>query len=123
MSAQRKLLSEFSTEELREELRRRRKKSKKATPEFLEWEGIVEQVHEWGKLGQYQYTVFSNDPKLRLHPMFQRTRYNLKTGAFNKKNTPKIGDRVRMCLRYTKKMKLGKEIIYWNLGKIKEVIK
>lgn len=118
---ERKLLSEFTTEELRKELRRRRKKPAPVSPKWLEWRGEVTEIHEWGKYKQYTYTVKTEDPRV---PDKEKTQtYPIKRGCIKKEFRPKVGDTVLLSLRYTKKMKEGKQPIWWGLGKIKEIIK
>lgn len=113
---ERKLLSEFTTEELREELRRRRKRPSSISPRWLEWEGKVTGVHEWGKYRQYTYTVETNDPRV---PDKEKTQvYPIRRGSIKKESRPKLGDTVLISLRYTKKMRTGKQPIWWGLGKI-----
>ena len=43
-------LSQYTTNELKAELVKRRKKPTIRTTKYLEWEGIVTAVHEWGSL-------------------------------------------------------------------------
>lgn len=118
--SERKLLSEFTTEELRKELRKRRRKPRPSIPKWLTWKGKVIGAHEWGTFRQYKYTVETDDPRV---PEKERTQtVTLKRGTTKKKDRPRVGDEVILYIRYTRNMETGKSPIWWNTGKIKKVI-
>lgn len=113
-------LSTVSTEDLRKELRRRRKKPRPSNlPKYIEWRGKVVFAHEWGKYRQFKYTVVTEDSRVEddskkcIFPIDYR---NIKFS-----NRPKVGDQVVIRLRYTKKMH-SENLIYWSLGKIIKVL-
>ena len=112
-------LSEYSTEELKAELMKRRKPKVVRTTKYLEWEGVVTAVHEWGKFSQFQYTVQTEDP--RVPDIEKEKKFKLCSGI-KKNSRPRLGDRVVLKLRYTKAMEKGKCPVWWSLGKIQRVI-
>ena len=112
-------LSQYTINELKTELRRRRKKPIIRTTKYLEWEGIVTAVHEWGKFSQYQYTVQTEDPRV---PDIEREKKFRLCSKIKKSSRPRLGDRVVLRVQYTKAMERGKIPVWWSLGKIQRVI-
>lgn len=112
-------LSQYTTDELKAELIRRRKKPTIRTTKYLEWEGIVTAVHEWGKFSQYQYTVQTEDPRV---PDIEREKKFRLCSKIKKSSRPRLGDKVVLRVRYTRDMERGKIPVWWSLGKIQRVI-
>jgi hypothetical protein len=112
-------LSEYTTDELRAELMKRRKKGTVRITKYLEWEGIVTAVHEWGKFSQFQYTVQTEDSRV---PNIEREKKFRLCSRIKKSSRPRLGDRVVLRIRYTKAMERGKTPVWWSLGKIQRVI-
>ena len=112
-------LSQYTIEELKAELIKRRKKSIVRTTKYLEWEGEVIRVHEWGKVSQFHYTVRTEDPRI---PDIEKEGKFFVSPKMRKTCHPKLGDRVVLKLRYTKRMESGKVPIWWSFGKIQRVI-
>ena len=112
-------LSEYTTEELRAELTKRRKKPTPKVIKYLEWEGIVTSIHEWGKFSQFQYTVQTEDSRV---PDIEKEKKFRLCSKIKKSSRPRLGDRVVLRVRYTKAMEKGKTPVWWSLGKIQRVI-
>lgn len=112
-------LSEYTTDELRAELMKRRKKKVVKITKYLEWEGIVTAVHEWGKFSQFQYTVQTEDSRI---PDIERKGKFRLCSKINKSSRPRLGDKVVLRIRYTRAMERGKIPVWWSLGKIQRVI-
>lgn len=89
-------LCDYTTEELRAELIRRRKKPTKHIPEYVEFEGVVEKIYKGRWIYSNSYVISGS------HPLFQsRSReFKLKQPLFKVDTAPKVGDRV--LLRYKK---------------------
>lgn len=112
-------LSEYTTDELKAELMKRRKRKVVKITKYLEWEGIVTAVHEWGKFSQFQYTVQTEDSRV---PDIEKEKKFRLCSNIKKSSRPKLGDRVVLRIRYTKAMEKGKTPVWWSLGKIQRVI-
>ena len=112
-------LSEYTTEELRAELTKRRKKPTPKVIKYLEWEGIVTSIHEWGKFSQFQYTVQTEDSRV---PDIEKEKKFRLCSKIKKSFRPRLGDRVVLRVRYTKAMEKGKAPVWWSLGRIQRVI-
>lgn len=112
-------LSEYTTDELKAELMKRRKRKVVKITKYLEWEGIVTAVHEWGKFSQFQYTVQTEDSRV---PDIEKEKKFRLCPNIKKSSRPKLGDRVVLRIRYTKAMEKGKTPVWWSLGKIQRVI-
>ena len=112
-------LSQYTTEELKAELMKRRKKSIVRTTKYLEWEGEVIRVHEWGKVSQFYYTIRTEDPRV---PDVEKEGKFFISPKMRKTCHPKKGDKVVLRLRYTKRMESGKDPVWWSFGKIQRVI-
>lgn len=98
-------LAEFTTEELREELKRRAKEARinarKKKPEYIEIIGVVTRITNNRKSFMHnQYTLDIKDNRVR--NCDKLTTYTLKTGKFKKDNYPQVGDTVILKQRLTK---------------------
>ena len=98
-------LKDFTTEELREELRRRAKEARinagKKKPEYIEIIGVVTKITNNRRSFMYnQYTLDINDDRVKDYNRYAT--FTLKTGKFKKDNYPQIGDTVIIKQRLTK---------------------
>lgn len=98
-------LKDFTTEELREELKRRAKEARinagRKKPEYIEIIGVVTKITNNRKSFMYgQYTLEIKDDRVRDCDKY--TTYTLKTGKFKKDNYPQVGDTVLIKQRLTK---------------------
>ena len=101
-------LKDYTTEELREELKRRRvqamKEAKKQLPAYKEFTATIERVkNSWGNVNLYRYSITDAKPhnceiKSELFANIGWKGFGLQTNTFNKETAPKIGDKV--LLRY-----------------------
>lgn len=98
-------LKDFTTEELREELRRRAKEARinagKKKPEYIEIEAVVTKIINNRKSFMYgQYILDIKDDRVKDYD--KNNTYTLKTGKFKKDNYPQVGDTVIVKQRLTK---------------------
>ena len=98
-------LKNFTTEELREELKRRAKEARlnagRKKSEYIEIIGVVTKITNNRKsfmYGQYSLDIKDN----RVKDCDKYTTYTLKTGKFKKDNYPQVGDTVLIKQRLTK---------------------
>lgn len=121
----------YSDEELREELKRRARERRANTPREIvqkEFEATVVQIYNvkqkynghtsYLPFEQWSYRV--NDVTSDLVRMSYKDVYKLARGVFKKDNAPKVGDRVKLRYRRTKK---GYEGFDMDKARIVEVIK
>lgn len=115
-------LSEYTTEELRQELILRRKKPEKHIPEYEEFEGTVECIYKnIGGFNRRGYLVRSDHPFLESRG--GKKEFFLKQGCFKVATAPQIGDRVLLRYRRTKIRKKKKlEIFDFANAKIVKVL-
>lgn len=95
-----KELSEYTSEELREELRKRSiANRKKYEPKYVEFEGIIENIYSSKHLYTTDFYVSGT------HPLFQgmKHQFRLKQPLFKKDTAPKIGDKVLLRYKETKR--------------------
>lgn len=90
-------LKDYTTEELREELKRRAKEARqnaiREKPKYIEVEGIVTNIDNIYKSFIWaEYTVKIEDE--RVQECYRTYKYYIKQGNFRKHNVPKIGDTV-----------------------------
>lgn len=90
-------LKDYSSEELREELKRRAKEARKNAvrekPKYIEIEGEVIYIRqEYGTKSFIwtNFTVKTNDERVSSHDKIRT--YRVKNGCFKKNTIPKIGD-------------------------------
>lgn len=98
-------LKDFTTEELREELKRRAKEARinagRKKPEYIEIVGVVTKITNNRKSFMYgQYSLDIKDDRVRDCDKY--TTYTLKAGKFKKDNYPQVGDIVLIKQRLTK---------------------
>lgn len=120
-----KELKDYTTEELKAELKRREKETRKMRqtpkPDYLYWIAKVEGAQEWGEFSQYKYRVSTDDKRIPLDKL--KHGFPMISGLCKKVDRPKVGDTIRLRLRYTKDMKKPGGIIWWDDSKICEIIK
>lgn len=123
-----KELKDYTTEELKAELKRRAieaKKSARANKEYktdyLYWIATVEGAQEWGRFDQFKYRVKTSDQNVPLDVICSGA-FNMISGLCKKADRPRVGDTVKLRLRYTNYMKKTKHI-FWRDSKICEIIK
>lgn len=90
-------LKDYTTEELREELRRRKKEAIKNAvrkkPEYIEVEGVVVNVrNSYSSFVWTGFRVKTNDERVPIHA--REYEYKIKQGKFRKNELPKVGDTV-----------------------------
>lgn len=92
-------LKDYTTEELREELKRRAKEARqnavREKPKYIEIECKITNVHSCSyskSFMQTEYSIETNDDRINSYDINRR--YKLKNGCFTKNNVPKIGDTV-----------------------------
>lgn len=126
-----KELKYYTDEELREELKRRTIEKRRNTPmkiEYVEFEATIDKID--GFRPNYIGTRFMKpfllwtysvkDCTLDLANRFLWRQYKVKQGCFNKSNHPKIGDRVKIRYRKTKRTHEG---LHLNNAKIVEIVR
>lgn len=94
-----KELKDYTTKELREELKRRAKEARqnaiREKPKYIEVEAKITNIHHYSyskSFMQTEYYISTNDD--RVTPYDINRGYKLKNGCFRKDNTPKVGDTV-----------------------------
>lgn len=124
-------LKNFSDEELRQELKRRRderRKNQKHEIKYIEFDAIIksiDNVNYYNPDGSINYKPFvfwkyvvdncSNELARRNKHVNE---FYLKQGCFKRDNAPKIGDKVKLRYRRTK----GGEIFDLHKAKIVEIV-
>lgn len=123
-----KELKDYTSNELRAELKRRSIEARKSHPrviEYKEFEGIVSKVENQshymsGKTISFVWWKFVlKDITSKIAVDSYTDTFYLKQGLFKKADAPKIGDRVRLRYRRTK----GHEVFDVKNAKIVEIIK
>ena len=123
-------LSDYTTEELRAELKRRRvqamKEAKKQIPAYKEFVATIKELYNSRtNVNGYVYSVTDAEPhnsdiKQGLFDNIRWKGFSLQKNTFNKANAPKIGDKV--LLRYRKHKTHKEEIFDFTRAKIVEVL-
>lgn len=90
-------LKDYTTEELREELRRRKKEAIRNAvhkkPEYIEVEGVVVNIRNiYNSFVCTDFRVKTNDERVPAHA--REYEYKIKQGKFRKNELPKVGDTV-----------------------------
>lgn len=120
-------LKDYTTEELREELKRRAKEArlnaKRSEPEYKEFTGVIEYIDQRHR-GIYSYLFYIRSAIVN-GVLTKDYRYNtdfkLKQGLFHKNTIPQVGDVV--LLRYKRtKVNRNKEIFDIRNAKIVKII-
>jgi hypothetical protein len=123
-------LSIYTDDELREELKRRAMERRKNTPReilYVEFEATIKYVentqNDRGKVKYkplcfWKYKV--TDCSIDIANQYNWFLYYMKQGAFKRDSCPKIGDRVKLRYRRTKKQY---EQVDLQKAKIVEIIK
>ena len=94
-----------------------RKKPEPYKPEYVEFEGVVKNVYKHCNMNR-MYSVIGDS---RYFNGLQRD-FALKNGVFNKSTAPKVGDRVLLRYRKTKKYSKGNEYFDFINAKIVKVL-
>ena len=123
-------LSDYTTEELRAELKRRRvqamKEAKKQIPAYKEFTATIKELYNSRtNVNGYVYSVTDAEPhnsdiKQGLFDNIRWKGFSLQKNTFNKANAPKIGDKV--LLRYRRHKTCQAEIFDFTRAKIVEVL-
>lgn len=122
-------LKDYTTEELREELKRRRiqalKETKKSMPIYKEFTAIVKSVSDGcNNVNGRVYNVIDAEPyncEIDINFINRSwNRYTLKSNTFNKSTAPRKGDKV--LLRYKRHKTQKYEIFDVKNAKIVEVL-
>lgn len=126
-----KELADYTDDELREELKRRAMYRRANTPReinYVEFEATIKSVDNIRSnhpLAIRQYKPFAfwkyrlSNCSIDIANKHEWNDYYLKQGVFKKDNAPKLGDRVKLRYRRTKKQK---EVFDLNKAKIIEII-
>lgn len=100
-------LKDYTTEELREELKRRAKEARanavREKPKYIELEAKIKNIHHCSyskSFMQTEYSISTNDDRVK--PYDINRKYKLKNGCFRKDNIPKVGDIVIISHLLTK---------------------
>lgn len=123
-------LKDYTTEELRAELKRRRvqamKEAKKHIPAYKEFTATVKELYNsQTNVNGYVYSVTDAEPhnsdiKQELFNNISWKGFSLQKNTFNKETAPKIGDKV--LLRYRRHKTCQAEIFDFTKAKIVEVL-
>ena len=123
-------LKDYTTEELRAELKRRRvqamKEAKKQAPAYKEFVATIKELYNSRtNVNGYVSSVTDAEPhnsdiKQGLFNNISWKGFGLQKNTFNKANSPKIGDKV--LLRYRKHKTQKEEIFDFTRAKIVEVL-
>lgn len=120
-------LKDYTTEELREELKRRAKEArlndKRHEPEYKEFTGVIKYIDQWHR-GIYTYLFHITSAVVngeRTNDYRYNTDFKLKQGLFRKNTIPQVGDVV--LLRYKRtNVNRDKEIFDIRQAKIVKII-
>lgn len=120
-------LKDYTTEELREELKRRAKEArlnaKRSEPEYKEFTGVIKSIDQW-HCSIYSYLFCITSAVVngeRTNDYRYNTDFKLKQGLFHKNTIPQVGDVV--LLRYKRtKVNRNKEIFDIKKAKIVKII-
>ncbi len=120
-------LQNYTDEQLREELKRRAIERRKNTPReivYVEYTATIKSIdnkRDAIKLLPFNlWTYRIEDCSLALANKYAFNIYKLKQGIFRKDESPKVGDRVKLRYRRTKKMH---EVLDLSKSKIVEVLR
>ena len=123
-------LRDYTTEELRAELKRRRvqamKEAKKQIPTYKEFTATIKELYNSRtNANGYVYSVTDAEPhnsdiKQGLFNNISWKGFSLQKNTFNKETAPKIGDKV--LLRYRRHKTCQAEIFDFTKAKIVEVL-
>lgn len=123
-------LKDYTTDELRAELKRRRvqamKEAKKQIPAYKEFTATVERLKDsWGNINRYMYSITDAKPhnceiKSELFTNIGWRDFSLQKNTFNKETAPKVGDKVLLRYRRYKTQKF--ESFDFMKAKIVEVL-
>ena len=115
-------LSEFTTDELKDELKRRQKEN--IWSEFTAVIKAVNNKHVYRKgFNAWTFEVHHACVNgVEVDSYYHNSRFKLKKGAFNRENAPKIGDKVLLRYRNTRKNRKFKEMDVMK-ARIIEIIK
>lgn len=100
-------LSAFTLEELQEEIKRRKSQLKKLVKKdlkakYYEWEGEVARIYNLhSPIFRIRFEIISDELLKRIG--YNSTSFYVKSGVFNKKNMPKVGDTVILATRVRKR--------------------
>lgn len=120
-------LKDYTTEELREELKRRAKEArlnaKRSEPEYKEFTGVIKHIDQWHH-GIYSYLFDITSSVVngeRTNDYIYNSGFKLKQGLFQKNTIPQVGDVV--LLRYKRtKVNRNKEVFDIKNAKIVKII-
>lgn len=120
-------LKDYTTEELREELKRRAKEArlnaKRSEPEYKEFTGVIEYIDQRHR-GIYSYLFDITSSVVngeRTNDYIYNSGFKLKQGLFQKNTIPQVGDVV--LLRYKRtKVNRNKEVFDIKNAKIVKII-
>lgn len=120
-------LKDYTTEELREELKRRAKdarlNAKRSEPEYKEFTGVIKHIDQWHR-GIYSYLFRITSAVVngeRTDDYIYNNEFKLKQGLFQKNTIPQVGDVV--LLRYKRtKVNRNKEVFDIKNAKIVKII-
>lgn len=125
------MLSKFTDEQLRQELKRRsakRRKNQKHEIKYIEFDAIIksiDNIHSYSPNGNSKYKPFVFWKYKVDNCSYEFARINnhinefyMKQGCFKRDNAPQIGDKVKLRYRRTK----GAEIFDLCKAKIVEII-
>lgn len=116
-------LKDYTTEELREELKRRAKEARlnahRSEPEYKEFTAIVKSIDKSRR--PFKYWLEKSNLNDR-YSGYQYHYYTYKVGAFNNANMPQVGDKVKLTYRRTK-VHFQRELFDILKARIVEVIK
>ena len=122
-----KYLGKYTDDQLRDELKRRERERRKNTPReivYVEYTATIKSIdnkRDAIKLLPFNlWTYRIEDCSLALANKYAFHSYKLKQGIFRKDESPKVGDRVKLRYRRTKKMH---EVFDLSKSKIVELIK
>lgn len=120
-------LKDYTTDELREELKRRAKEArlnaKRAEPEYKEFTGVIKHIDQWHH-GIYSYLFDITSAVVngeRTDNYIYNSGFKLKQGLFQKNTIPQVGDVV--LLRYKRtNVNRNREVFDIKKAKIVKII-
>lgn len=120
------ILSKYTDDDLRNELKRRAKERRKLKGNKYEiiyksFEGTIKKINKRRTFTEWEFILTDIDNELLLKSYPYTNNFKLKQGLFTKSNHPNIGDRVKVMYRRTKS-KSEFEIFDIKKGKIVEIL-
>ena len=120
------ILSKYTDDDLRNELKRRAKERRKLKGNKYEiiyksFEGTIKKINKSRIFREWEFILTDIDSELLLKSYPYVNDFKLKQGLFTKSNHPNIGDRVKVMYRRTKS-KSEFEIFDIRKGKIVEIL-